>query len=104
VLVYSTFPSTEAAEAAGANLVDRGLAACVNIIPGMTSIYVWQGKRHRDAEAVMIIKTRKSLAEAVIRETRALHPYTNPALLMLAVTGGSADFIRWIGEQTGGPT
>src|SRR5688572_30335810 len=50
VLVYSTFPSLEAAEAEGAKLVEQGLAACVNILPGMVSIYVWEGKGPRDAE------------------------------------------------------
>lgn len=100
VLIYSTFPNKESAEAAGGALVDQGLAACVNILPGMTSIYVWEGKRHREGEVVMIIKTRGALAKRVIGEARRLHPYTNPALLVLPVTGGSADFLAWISEQT----
>lgn len=103
VLVYSTFPSLEAAEAEGAALVESGLAACVNILPGMISIYTWQGKRHRDAEVVMIVKTRPELAERVIAETRARHPYENPALLKLSVDGGSADFLDWIRSQTENP-
>lgn len=103
VLIYSTFPSPAEAERIGGALVDRGLAACVNILPGMTAIYVWDGKRQRDTEAVMIIKTRASLADTVIAETRKLHPYTNPALVVLPVTSGSADFLRWIGEQTAKP-
>jgi periplasmic divalent cation tolerance protein len=103
VLVYSTFPSVEAAETAGAVLVDGGLAACVNILPGMISIYVWQDARHRDSEAVMIIKTQSRLADAAIAEARRLHPYTNPAFLVLPVEGGSADFLAWIAEQTGSP-
>jgi len=100
VLVYSTFPSVTEAERVGGVLVDRGLAACVNILPGMTAIYVWEGKRQSDTEAVMIIKTRGDLAEAVIAEVRKLHPYTNPALIVLPLVGGSADFLRWISEQT----
>lgn len=100
VLVYSTFPSPEAAEAVGAALVEAGLAACVNILPGMVSIYIWNGERHRDAEAVMIIKTRLSLAERVIAETRRRHDYENPALLILPVDGGSTAFLEWIQRQT----
>jgi periplasmic divalent cation tolerance protein len=100
VLIYTTFPSAESAEKAGGALVDRGLAACVNLLQGMTSIYVWQGKRQRDIEAVMIIKTRASLAEDVIRVIRDGHPYSNPALLVLPVVGGSQDFISWIKERT----
>jgi periplasmic divalent cation tolerance protein len=103
VLIYSTFPSPEAAERVGGALVDRGLAACVNILPGMTSIYVWQGQRHRDAETVMIIKTREQLADTVVVEARRMHPYTNPAFVVLPVSGGSADFLRWIAEQTATP-
>jgi len=104
VLIYSTYPSPAEAERIGAMLVDRGLAACVNIFPGMTSIYVWEGKRQRDAETAMLIKTRASLADTAIAEARKLHPYTNPAFVVLSIDGGSADFLRWIAEQTAQPT
>jgi periplasmic divalent cation tolerance protein len=100
VLIYSTFPSPAEAERVGGTLVDRGLAACVNIFPGMTAIYVWEGKRQREAETAMIVKTRAALAKTVVAEARKLHPYANPALVVLPVTGGSADFLRWISEQT----
>jgi periplasmic divalent cation tolerance protein len=100
VLIYSTFPSLEAAEKEGAELVEQGLAACVNILPGMISIYTWNGARHRDAETVMIIKTRRGLADRVIAEARARHAYENPAFLILPVEGGSAPFLDWIRDQT----
>ena len=100
VLIYSTFPSAAEAERIGGSLVDRGLAACVNILPGMTAIYIWEGKRQRESEAAMIIKTRAELADAAIAEARKLHPYSNPAFVVLPVAGGSQDFLRWIGEQT----
>ena len=103
VLIYSTFPSAAEAERIGGTLVDRGLAACVNVFPGMTAIYVWEGKRQRESEAAMIIKTRSPLASEVIAETRKMHPYTNPALLVLPIVDGSEDFMRWIGEQTARP-
>lgn len=100
VLVYSTFPTAESAEAVGGHLVDARLAACVNVIPGMTSIYHWQGERHRDSEVVMIVKTRASLAERVIRDMRERHSYSNPALLVLPLEGGSEDFLGWILDET----
>jgi periplasmic divalent cation tolerance protein len=100
VLIYSTFPSAAEAERVGGALVDRGLAACVNIYPGMTAIYVWEGKRQRETETAMIIKTRAALASQVVAEARKLHPYSNPALLILPIEGGSEDFLRWIAEQT----
>ena len=103
ILVYTTFPAEAEAERVGGELVDRGLAACVNIVPGMVSIYVWKGERHRDREVVMIIKTRAGLTDQVIAETRRLHPYENPAILVLEVTAGSEPFCRWIAEQTASP-
>jgi periplasmic divalent cation tolerance protein len=103
VLIYATFPSVAEAERVGGALVDQGLAACVNILPGMVAIYVWEGKRQRESEAAMLIKTRTSLAAGVVGEVRKLHPYSNPALLILPVEGGSQDFLKWIAEQTGRP-
>jgi len=103
VLIYSTFPSADEAERVGGTLVDRGLAACVNIFPGMTAIYVWEGKRQKEGETAMLIKTRAALASEVVAEARKLHPYTNPALLVLPVAGGSEDFMGWIAEQTAKP-
>jgi periplasmic divalent cation tolerance protein len=103
VLIYSTYPSAAEAERIGGALVDRGLAACVNILPGMTAIYIWEGRRQRDSEAAMLIKTRASLADRAIAEARKLHPYSNPAFVVLPIEGGSADFLRWVLEQTAKP-
>ena len=103
ILIYSTFPSPEEAERVGTDLIDTGLAACVNIISGMTAIYIWQGQRQRDSECVMIIKTRAELAERVIARARKLHSYTNPALVVLPIASGSEDFLRRIEEQTATP-
>jgi periplasmic divalent cation tolerance protein len=100
VLIYSTFPSAEAAESVGRALVEQRLAACVNIIAGMTSIYHWEGRIERASEAVMIIKTRKALTEAAIAVARERHPYTNPALLVVLIEGGSADYLAWLLEET----
>jgi periplasmic divalent cation tolerance protein len=100
VLVYSTFPTAEAAELVGTHLVEQRLAACVNVIAPMTSIYRWEGKIVRDTEAVMIIKTRKSSTEAVIAAVKSRHSYTNPALVVIPLDGGSADYIAWLLEST----
>ena len=100
VLIYATCPSLAEAERIGGALVDRGLAACINILPGMISIYVWQGKRQRDSEVVMIAKSRGGLAQQVVSEIRALHPFENPAVVVLPVIGGSPDFLAWIEAQT----
>ena len=100
VLIYSTYPTQELAESIGVFLVDARLAACVNIMPEMTSIYRWEGRRNRDSETVMIIKTRASLVDSVVKEVRSRHPYDNPALTVIPVDGGSQDFIDWIFSET----
>lgn len=103
VLVYATFPAGDTAETVAAALVEARLAACVNILPAMTSIYRWEGRINRDAEVVAVIKTRRTLAERVVNEVRQRHPYTNPALMVLPVEGGSEAFLAWIGAETSAP-
>lgn len=100
ILVYATFPSIEEAERIGGRLVEDGLAACVNILPGMVSIYVWQEQRHRDEEWAMIIKSRAALADRIVETVRGMHPYDNPALVVLDIAGGSPPFLEWILAQT----
>src|SRR5262249_23632813 len=93
VLIYSTFPSRAEAERVGGALVDRRLAACVNIWPAITAIYHWQGKREQGNESAMLVKTRAALAPRAIAEARAMHPYENPALVIIPIVGGSEDFL-----------
>lgn len=103
VIIYGTYPTAEVAERIGGDLVERRLAACVNILAGMTSIYVWEGKLQREAEVPMLIKTRARLADAVVDAVRAAHPYQNPALLVLPVCGGAAAFLDWVRDETAAP-
>jgi periplasmic divalent cation tolerance protein len=102
VFVYTTYPSIVEAEAAGRTLVERRLCACVNILPGMVSLYWWQGKIDRGDEVVMIIKTRASLAEAVRAAVRQMHSYTTPAILVLPIETVDPDYHAWIVEETQG--
>jgi periplasmic divalent cation tolerance protein len=99
-VVYSTFPDVEGAEAEGRALLGSGLAACVNILPGMVSLYIWEGRLCRENEVVMIIKTRRSLIDEVIAAVRARHTYANPALLTFEVGSGWAPFLAWICDNT----
>lgn len=102
VLVYTTYPSLVEAEAAGRMLVEKGLAACVNILPGMRSIYRWQGKIEQADEAVMIVKTRDAQKEAVAAEVRKLHSYDTPAILFLVADGGDKTYLDWILSESVG--
>jgi periplasmic divalent cation tolerance protein len=100
VLVYSTFPDLASAERVAAELVKARLAACVNIIPGMVSVYEWEGQLHRGTEVVAIIKTRQSLAGSVMTRVTAGHSYDTPALLVLPVADGGAAYVDWLLRQT----
>jgi periplasmic divalent cation tolerance protein len=100
VLVYTTYPSLVEAERAGRAIVERRLAACINILPGMISHYWWEGKVERGEEVVMIFKTRASLAEAVREAVKESHPYTTPAIVVLPVEGGDPDYLAWINAET----
>ena len=100
VFVYTTWPSTVEAEKAGKVIVERRLAACVNILPGMISHYWWEGKLERGEEAVMIIKTRASLASAVSDAVKELHAYTTPAIVVLPVESVEQNYLGWLLAET----
>lgn len=102
VLVYTTWPSAGEAEAAGHALVERRLCACVNIMPGMVSVYAWQGKIERAEEAVMILKTRKWRSLELMQAVRELHPYEMPAIIEMPVSGIDEDYCKWIAAETEG--
>lgn len=100
VLVYTTWPSAEHAEEAGETFIRMRFAACVNILPGMVSIYRWEDKIAREQEAVMIIKTRAHMVEALRIMVRDLHPYSVPAFLVLPVISADLEFSTWLLAQT----
>lgn len=101
VFVYTTFPSIVEAEKAGNALVAERLAACVNILPGMISVYRWQDVVERAEEVVMIVKTRASLAEQVRVRVKATHPYDTPAILVLPIDSVDPTYFAWILAETG---
>jgi periplasmic divalent cation tolerance protein len=102
VFVYTTYPSIVEAEQAGRALVERRLCACVNILPGMVSLYWWEGAIERGDEVVMLIKTRATLAEAVRATVRQMHSYTTPAILVLPIESVDADYNAWLVAETQG--
>lgn len=96
IMVYATFPSAEAALAVGRALIEERLAGCINILLGMTSIYAWEGKIEETSESVLIAKTIAGRAEDCIAFIRARHSYDVPAILVLPIIGGSADYLEWL--------
>jgi len=104
VFVYTTWPSVVEAEKAGRQLVGASLAACVNIVPGMISLYRWQGAVERAEEAVMIVKTRAALAERVRSAIRDVHPYDTPAILVLPIESADPAYLQWLMDETANPS
>jgi periplasmic divalent cation tolerance protein len=100
VFVYTTWPTAVEAENAGRALVERRLAACVNILPGMISHYRWEGKLERGEEAVMIIKTRASLVDAVSTAVKELHSYNTPAILVISLESVEKNYLAWLMAET----
>jgi periplasmic divalent cation tolerance protein len=96
IVVLVTAPSAETAADVARALVEEGLAACGNVVPGLRSIYRWEGKVHDDEEALLVLKTERRLLEALKARLPALHPYQVPELLALPVEGGLAPYLEWI--------
>jgi periplasmic divalent cation tolerance protein len=99
-ILYVTCPDRDGALGLGRRLVEERLAACANVLPGMRSVYRWQGRIEEADEAVLICKTRNSLAAAATRRIRSLHPYDEPCIVVLPITGGSASYLAWIAAET----
>jgi periplasmic divalent cation tolerance protein len=96
VVVLATAPSQDAAEQLVTAVVEERLAACGNIVPGVTSIYWWDGAVQRDAEVLIIFKTESSAAPRLMARVAELHPYDVPESLVLPVTAGLAPYLAWI--------
>jgi periplasmic divalent cation tolerance protein len=98
--IYITAANSEQARKIGEALVEERLAACANILAPMQSIYRWEGKIQHDTEAVLIAKTQAALVDKVIARVRALHSYTVPCVVSLAIEAGNPDFLDWIARET----
>ena len=98
--VYMTCADRAEAESIGTVLVERRLAACVNILDGMQSLYWWEGKVERSEEAVLIAKTRRDKVEELTEAVKAMHGYEVPCVVALDIAGGNSDFMAWIREET----
>ena len=100
VAVCVTAPSQAEAEAIGRALVEARLAASVNIVPGVSSLYWWRGAIHEGNEAMLWAKTRAGLVEPLTDKVKALHSYACPCVIALPITGGNADYLAWIDAET----
>lgn len=95
-----TAPDLETAARIARALVEERLAACVNVVPGVRSIYRYEGRVHDEGEVLMVVKARAERADALEARVRALHPYEVPEVLHLAAAGGSAAYLAWVLEES----
>jgi periplasmic divalent cation tolerance protein len=98
--VYITVGNTDEAKKIGKALVSYRLAACVNIIDNMYSMYRWEGEIQNDKEVVLIAKTMESLVPALIDKVKSMHSYDCPCIVSLPILDGNKAFLEWIAEQT----
>ncbi len=98
-LIYITAKDKAEARKIGSELVESKLAACVNIIDNMNSMYVWQGKIQDDKEAILIAKTTEARVPLLIEKVKALHSYDCPCIVSIPVSGGNREFLDWIANE-----
>jgi len=103
VVVFVTAPSAEVAANLAKVLVTEKYVACVNILPGLRSIYAWEGKMCDEQEVLCVLKTRRSLFAAVRERVVALHPYQVPEIIALPLVDGSAPYLAWLRDETRAP-
>ena len=101
VLLLSTFPDKDAARQATRALVEERLIACGNLLPGVESIYTWQGKIETSAEVLVVLKTTMQKADEAMLRLRGLHPYDVPEILRIGVEDGWPDYLQWVRESVG---
>ena len=97
---YVTSGSREEALAIGRTVVEERLAACANVLDGVSSIYWWQGALEQASEAVLILKTRAELVERLTARIRELHSYDCPCVVALPIEGGNPAYLDWIAAET----
>jgi periplasmic divalent cation tolerance protein len=101
VVVFITTPSIETGEQIARLLVERKLAACVNILPAMQSVYRWEGKVERAQETLLIVKTRAEIFESqLLAAVTEAHPYQVPEIIALPIQAGLPAYLSWIDEET----
>jgi periplasmic divalent cation tolerance protein len=104
VLVLSTFSDAAQARQIGTALIERQLAACVNFLPGILSIYRWEGQIHQEEETLAIFKTRGALLPEFEAALSTLHPYSTPEFIVLAAEAASSAYLAWVESATAAPS
>ncbi|CDO65767.1 cutA, putative [Plasmodium reichenowi] len=99
IAVYVTTPSKEVAEKISYVLLEEKLVSCVNIIPGILSLYHWKGEIAKDNEVLMMIKTKKHLFDEIVKLVKSNHPYEIPEVIAVPIEHGSKDYLDWVNNS-----
>lgn len=99
-MVYCTCPDEQVAKSISTHVVEEGLAGCVNRIPGLTSVYKWEGELKSGTEVLLLIKTAADRCEALVAELARIHPYELPEIIAVPVTTGHQPYLDWIVDCT----
>lgn len=99
VVILITAPGVTTAKNLGKKLVEEKLAACVNVVPGLTSYYWWEGEVQEDSEVLLIVKTLKTKVGDLIKRVKELHPYQVPEVIAIEIKEGLDDYLRWMDES-----
>jgi len=101
IIILTTVDNPELAHRIASEVVESGEAACVNIVPGIRSIYRWEGKMWDEGELLLIIKSVAERFEAVRARVRRLHTYQVPEVISIPIKDGDTDYLTWLGKQVG---
>jgi periplasmic divalent cation tolerance protein len=100
LLVYTTFPDADTALSIGEELIRQNLIACMNVLPGMATIYAWKGQIERGQEVSAILKTRMARQDEVHKALKDRHPYETPVILFIEPAGADPDTMAWLTAET----
>ena len=99
-VAFITAPTGAAGKKIAESIVKKRLAACVNVVPAVRSIYWWKGKIEKAGESLLIVKTTQARLAALIKHVKAVHPYTVPEIIALPITAGHKPYLDWLAKET----
>ena len=99
IVIFITCANKNEAKKIAAGLISAKLAACVNIVKGLNSLFWWKNKVDRAREVLLIVKSRKTKLARIIKKVRSWHSYSTPEIIALPIIGGDKDYLKWINES-----
>ena len=98
IVIFITCANKDEAEKIASGLIGAKLAACVNVVPGVESLFWWENKLDRAAEVLLIVKSKKTALTKIIKKVKSLHSYSTPEIIALPIVAGDKDYLKWVGD------